>query len=1488
MALDLPSIIQRIVIKTDVDAGAAKARETINAIGREVDKANRATEKYAKTTERLRSPLDEAVSASNDLDEATKRVTRSALQAADGHTRAGAAVRRLNKDTRDAKGGQKELESGFDKLLGKIQKFGGGVNAIGSVVSLLKFPTIISAIPQLASGLVGLASGAFAAAASLSQLVGVAAALPGLFAAAAQGAASVFAGTRGIGEALKAGSQSQKTGSGGGETKRQAQRRVEDASTGLTDAQRNLVDAERAVADADLAVVKAHEQLAEATTNVRKTQEALAEADRELADTQAGLATARAEAVREADDLARAVATAGAAEQSARQRVADAEARLTAAQERARNIQEAVNEARKAAADELERLRFAAEGAAISEERAALRLTDAQKAAADAAAFVADAQNALARARSSGNARRVASAEADLADALARQKAAVLDLRDAQLSAEEASSSREDTANALAGATDAAAKAEADFEKNVATRVIEEQNAATLDLVDANRDLSEVLNRNAENQDRLAKIQREGLSGTQTLTDYEDRLARAVETRAEAQKAAAVAAGEGLAEAQRGVERAVDAADDARYAYEKAARSVQRAFEDMQDAQNGLASGGAAGQKFKDAMDALSPAAQALVKRMLELKPTLDEIKRSSQEALAPSLMVGLNNLTALAPIVSKSMADTAKAIGGVIERLTAQITTPQWLSDIAFLGGQNTILVEKFGHALGNLVTAGRDLMVAAAPLTQAIADLIDKGIGRLAGAIAAGRQSGDLAAFFERALDKAKLIGSIISNIAGGLYGLGKAAMGLGDGLFGSLDTITQRLRDFTNSTEGQAKLKGFFDGLRGPLSEVGKLAGDIVRAFGRVAAKGDFGNLASKLRTEVLPVLEKIASAGSGKFLDQIIGLGAVLGNLFANLGGTSGTLGTFVESLTGLAKAVNFLVEKVPGFGEFVILMLTFSKASKAFAGSGVISGVTKFNSVLGGTGVGFQVLTKAFPAATTGATTFGGALKALSATLLANPVVAFIAGIVALGAALFVLYKKNKAFHDFIDRTWQAIQRVFDRAVAAITPTLETLGKFFTGVLIPAGKKVIDFFVSAWPAIAEVLKAVFATAAAPIRIWWDYVQAVFAAVVRVVRGAIDLVVGIFTGDWSRAWDGAKNIVGGAFDYIKAAVGLALDFLVELFVKLPGRFIDALGAVGSWLWDKVLGPSFGAIGGLVLGVLDEVVVFFAKLPGRFVGALGAVGSWLWDSVLKPGFNWAKDRISETIGFYVDFYVKLPGRLVGALGAAGSWLWDKVLAPGFNWAKDRIEETIGFYVDFFTKLPGRFIDALGTVGSWLWDKVLKPGFTNALDMIRSTVDDIVDFFFKLPDRLAWVLGGLADMMRGIFVSVFNGIAAVWNNTVGKLSFGVPDWVPGIGGNGFDVPDIPTIKAAKGAVVDQPTLALIGEAASAVPEIVTPERLMQSVFQSTLSAELGKLVEQLAQNTSTQNGPAVQIDHAEFRDAVDVDLVFARAQHAMSARRF
>ncbi len=101
--------------------------------------------------------------------------------------------------------------------------------------------------------------------------------------------------------------------------------------------------------------------------------------------------------------------------------------------------------------------------------------------------------------------------------------------------------------------------------------------------------------------------------------------------------------------------------------------------------------------------------------------------------------------------------------------------------------------------------------------------------------------------------------------------------------------------------------------------------------------------------------------------------------------------------------------------------------------------------------------------------------------------------------------------------------------------------------------------------------------------------------------------------------------------------------------------------------------------------------------------------------------------------------------------------------------------------------------------------------------MPLVNRTFDQLIDF---------------TRTSAATFVNSSGNIASIWNNTIGKLSFKVPGWVPGIGGKGFDVPDIPLL--ADGGIVTGPTLAMIGEAG---PEAVIPLSKAGSMGGNTIN---------------------------------------------------
>jgi hypothetical protein len=112
--------------------------------------------------------------------------------------------------------------------------------------------------------------------------------------------------------------------------------------------------------------------------------------------------------------------------------------------------------------------------------------------------------------------------------------------------------------------------------------------------------------------------------------------------------------------------------------------------------------------------------------------------------------------------------------------------------------------------------------------------------------------------------------------------------------------------------------------------------------------------------------------------------------------------------------------------------------------------------------------------------------------------------------------------------------------------------------------------------------------------------------------------------------------------------------------------------------------------------------------------------------------------------------------------------------------------------------------------------WDKV-SAAWTKGWGMVKSGAQAAWDWIKKIPGWMRDAFDKIGDYVSRPFRAGFNAVSNAWNNTVGKLSWTVPDWVPGLGGATVSAMKLPTFHSGGivpgnfGQVV--PILAMGGE---------------------------------------------------------------------------
>lgn len=270
----------------------------------------------------------------------------------------------------------------------------------------------------------------------------------------------------------------------------------------------------------------------------------------------------------------------------------------------------------------------------------------------------------------------------------------------------------------------------------------------------------------------------------------------------------------------------------------------------------------------------------------------------------------------------------------------------------------------------------------------------------------------------------------------------------------------------------------------------------------------------------------------------------------------------------------------------------------------------------------------------------------------------------------------------------------------------------------------------------------------------------------------------------TNDFAEKLTTLKNRVFLAIEPIATRVFNAIGDAVERLAPKIEQLTHFMQENGETM--KIVA---GIIGGIVLVVLAAytaqmiaaaaatvaatwpILAIVAAIALLVAGVIYAYNNFEW---FKTAVDTAWDVIQKVIDFAWNNVIKPVFKAI-------AWYVENILIPGYKFLWEAVKTVFG---------------AVGDIISFVWNKIISPVF----DFIKEGVGTVIDVFGGIKDGLSEAFSTVFDIITWPFRTAFNFISDAWNNTVGKLSFGVPDWVPFIGGKSFKMPTLPTF--AKGGM--------------------------------------------------------------------------------------
>lgn len=310
-------------------------------------------------------------------------------------------------------------------------------------------------------------------------------------------------------------------------------------------------------------------------------------------------------------------------------------------------------------------------------------------------------------------------------------------------------------------------------------------------------------------------------------------------------------------------------------------------------------------------------------------------------------------------------------------------------------------------------------------------------------------------------------------------------------------------------------------------------------------------------------------------------------------------------------------------------------------------------------------------------------------------------------------------------------------------------------------------------------------------------------------------AVSLITETVLPSLKKGWEGVKELLEPFTTFLKNAfTDVWIEIINPALMYVGETIIPMLISAFENLWKNVIEPfgnflkSFFAPAIEVITSLLEMLWENAVLP--LVDAVG--------TLLSKAFENISEILNKTL-------IPVVSRLIGVFNS----LWENFLKPivNFLWttlkpAFEQVTKSIGGVISGITRSIGGIIDFVGGSFSLNWSKAWK-GVVDTFGGIWETIASVA----KSPINL--VIG----LINGMIDAIENGINFIVDG-INKLSFDVPDWVPGIGGEtfGFSIDkvrfsDIPYL--ANGGMVNSGSLFFAGEKKA---EILATERGRTSVL--------------------------------------------------------
>ena len=391
---------------------------------------------------------------------------------------------------------------------------------------------------------------------------------------------------------------------------------------------------------------------------------------------------------------------------------------------------------------------------------------------------------------------------------------------------------------------------------------------------------------------------------------------------------------------------------------------------------------------------------------------------------------------------------------------------------------------------------------------------------------------------------------------------------------------------------------------------------------------------------------------------------------------------------------------------------------------------------------------------------------GAVTGALGVSL--SPLLAVIAAVAALAAAFVHLWNTNETFKNNIIGIWEQIKSTFTGLTQGITDRLNALGFDF--------ESFTDVLKAAWDGLCNLLAPIFEGV-------FQNISNIFSGFADIFLNSLDVLIGLFTGDWEQCWNGIKGIFTSIWNFVvntfrnimntlKGIADVVLGWFGtswnEVWTSIKTFFVDTWNSIASFFM------------GIVTGIRDFFINTWTSISNTFTTIVTDI-----QTVATTVFTAIRDFFTTIFTAIYNFFSTIFNAIYNVVSTVFqaihnviTTVWNAIyttlepLITAFGYLFQTIFEAIQIIV-------GRVMDWISEKISAIWNAIvafltpilegIQTTFETIWNAISTTISTVLT---AIQDVVTTVWNAVSGFISSVLSAIWSVVFSIWNSISGTIS--------------------------------------------------------------------------------------------------------------------